>query len=211
MKKLVVALVSVLIAFGLQGNVKAAEQSLSTNTINYVVQSGDSMWKICNKFQVGVPEVIALNPQISNPNIINPGNILKIPNIDATKAIENEVIRLVNVERTKIGLPALKANWQICRVARFKAEDMINKNYFSHTSPTYGSPFDMMKNFGINFSAAGENIAQGQQTPAEVMKSWMNSTGHRQNILNTRYTEIGVGIAKSSNGSITWVQQFIQR
>lgn len=211
MKKIALALATVFLTFGFQGNVEAMQQPVGSNTINYVVQSGDSMWKICNKFQVGVPEVIALNPQISNPNNINPGNILKIPNIDATKAIENEVIRLVNVERTKIGLPALKANWQLCRVARFKAEDMRNKNYFSHTSPTYGSPFDMMKNFGINFSAAGENIAQGQQTPADVMKSWMNSTGHRQNILNTRYTEIGVGIAKSSSGVITWVQQFIQR
>ena len=211
MKKLIMSLLVILIALGMVGNVKASQQPSNVNTRNYVVQSGDSMWKICNKFEVGVPEIISINPQVSNPNNIYPGNILKIPNIDGTKAIENEVIRLVNVERSKNGLAGLKANWQLCRVARYKSEDMRDKNYFSHTSPTFGSPFDMIKNFGICFSAAGENIAMGQQTPSSVMTSWMNSTGHRQNILNTNYTEIGVGIAKSSNGGIYWVQQFIRR
>jgi len=213
MKRLIIILSSIFIALGLVCNtrVMAYQQTSSTTIINYTVQSGDSIWKICNKFQIGVPEVIALNPQISNPNNIIPGNILKVPNIDAIKAIENQVISLVNAERSKIGLAALKANWQLSRVARFKAEDMRDKHYFSHTSPTYGSPFVMMKKFGITFSAAGENIAMGQKTPSAVMTSWMNSPGHRQNILNVNYTEIGVGIAKSSSGSIYWVQQFIRR
>lgn len=127
------------------------------------------------------------------------------------KPEENEVIRLVNVERAKAGLPALKINTQLSKVARIKAEDMKNNNYFSHTSPTYGSPFQMMKNFGISFSAAGENIAAGQRTPAEVMKSWMNSTGHRQNILNSLYNQIGVGMAKGKDGKTFWVQQFIRK
>ncbi|MFP3361257.1 CAP domain-containing protein, partial [Planococcus sp. SIMBA_143] len=74
-----------------------------------------------------------------------------------------EVVKLVNVERSKVGLPPLKENWELSRVARYKSEDMINKNYFSHTSPTYGSPFQMMKDFGISYQAAGENIAAGQR------------------------------------------------
>ena len=86
---------------------------------------------------------------------------------------------------------------------------MINKNYFSHTSPTYGSPFDMMKKFNISYRAAGENIAKGQKTPAEVVKAWMNSQGHRENILNSKYTEIGVGVAKDSKGTLYWTQMFI--
>ncbi len=132
-------------------------------------------------------------------------------NSNAIKTMENEVVRLVNIQRSKVGLPALKVNLQLSKVARLKAEDMKNRNYFSHTSPTYGSPFNMMKRFGVSYSAAGENIAQGQRTAAAVMISWMNSPGHRQNILNKNYNQIGVGVAKGSNGSIYWVQQFIKK
>lgn len=121
----------------------------------------------------------------------------------------SEVIRLVNVERSKNGLAPLKANAELSKVATVKAQDMIDKNYFDHTSPTYGSPFDMMKKFGINYTAAGENIAYGQKTPAEVMNGWMNSSGHRANILNSNFTEIGVGVAKDKNGTPYWVQMFI--
>ncbi|MHC6179958.1 CAP domain-containing protein [Clostridium sp. JNZ X4-2] len=121
----------------------------------------------------------------------------------------NEVIKLVNVERSKNGLTPLKANAELSKVATAKAQDMIDKNYFSHTSPTYGSPFDMMKKFGISYTAAGENIAYGQKTPAEVMNAWMNSSGHRANILNSNFTEIGVGVAKDKNGTPYWVQMFI--
>lgn len=126
------------------------------------------------------------------------GKVIKKPDLSAIKANENEVVRLVNVERAKVGVAPLKANWQLSRVARIKCEDMRDKKYFSHTSPTYGSPFDMMKNFGISYRAAGENIAMGQVSPAEVMKFWMNSPGYKQNILSPNYTEIGVGYASGS-------------
>ncbi len=86
---------------------------------------------------------------------------------------------------------------------------MAKLNYFSHTSPTYGSPFDMMKQFGISYRSAGENIAKGQTTPQQVMQGWMNSPGHRANILNSSFTQIGVGIAKNSQGQLIWTQQFI--
>lgn len=178
--------------------------------INYTVQNGDSMWKIAVKYEVGVDEIIAQNKNITNPSIIYPGQVLKVPTINDVKALESEVIRLVNVERQKAGLPVLSANWELCRVSRYKSQDMINKQYFSHTSPTFGSPFQMMENFGIKFSCAGENIAYGQQTPAEVMTSWMNSSGHRSNILSPSYTQIGVGLAKNSNGVCYWTQQFIR-
>lgn len=175
----------------------------------YTVQSGDSMWKIAQKYQVGISEIIAANPEIKNPALIYPGQKIKIPVIE-TKAIESEVVRLVNIERAKVGLPALKENWQLSRVARYKSQDMINKNYFSHYSPTYGSPFDMIESFGIKFSAAGENIAMGQRTPQEVMNAWMNSPGHRSNILSPSYTEIGVGLAKDKAGRCYWTQMFIK-
>lgn len=178
--------------------------------INYTVQNGDSMWKIAVKYEVGVDEIIAQNKNITNPAIIYPGQVLKVPTINDVKALESEVIRLVNIERQKAGLPPLSANWELCRVSRYKSQDMISKQYFSHTSPTFGSPFQMIENFGIKFSSAGENIAYGQKTPAEVMTSWMNSSGHRSNILSSSYTQIGVGLAKNSNGVCYWTQQFIR-
>lgn len=116
---------------------------------------------------------------------------------------QSQVVSLVNAERKKAGLPALKSDALLTKVAMAKAKDMDENNYFSHTSPTYGSPFDMMRQFGVSYSYAGENIASGQKTPQEVMNAWMNSQGHRENILNKNYTKIGVGYV---NGE--WVQEF---
>lgn len=176
----------------------------------HLVQSGDTLWAIAVKYQIGISELIAANPQLKNPNLIYPGQKINIPSIDDIKSLENEVIRITNIERTKRGLIPLKANWQLSRVARYKSQDMVNKNYFSHQSPTYGSPFNMMENFGLKFSSAGENIAFGQRSPQEVVNSWMNSPGHRANILSSSYTEIGVGVAKKSNGTFYWTQMFIR-
>lgn len=176
----------------------------------YIVKPGDTLWKIAVANQTGLSELIAKNPQLANPNLIYPGNKINIPNMNDTRAAEAEVIRLVNIQRSKNGLQPLAANWQVGRVARYKSQDMINKHYFSHTSPTYGSPFNMMETFGIKFSAAGENIAMGQRTPAEVVNAWMNSPGHRANILNPSYTQLGVGLAKDSNGTCYWTQMFIK-
>lgn len=119
---------------------------------------------------------------------------------------ENEVIRLVNEIRVKNGLNALEADWELSRVARYKSQDMKDNNYFSHTSPVYGSPFEMIKHFGLSYKSAGENIAKGQTSPQAVVNAWMNSSGHRANILNKSYTKIGVGYVKSGN---YWTQMFI--
>ncbi|MCF2648255.1 CAP domain-containing protein [Niallia circulans] len=118
------------------------------------------------------------------------------------------VIDLTNAERKKQGLPALQAYPELNNVADMKAKDMNDKGYFSHTSPTYGSPFDMMRDFGITYQSAGENIAQGQPSPEEVVKAWMNSEGHRANILNDKYTHIGVGF---DEGGYEWVQMFVKK
>ncbi|WP_027626789.1 SafA/ExsA family spore coat assembly protein [Clostridium lundense] len=178
--------------------------------LTYTVQSGDSLWKIAVKNQVGISELIAENPQLKNPSLIYPGQKISIPNMQDVKTQESEVVRLVNIERSKNGLPALKENWEVSRIARYKSQDMINKSYFSHTSPTYGSPFTMMESFGIKFSAAGENIAMGQRTPQEVVTAWMNSPGHRSNILSPNFSQIGVGLAKDKNGICYWTQMFIK-
>lgn len=178
-------------------------------TINYTVKSGDCLWKICYKYQVGVSDVIKANPQIANPNVLNINQIVKVPNLASVKTVENQVAVMVNSERAKAGLKPLTLNWQLSRVARYKSQDMIDKNYFDHTSPTYGSPFTMMTNFGIKYMSAGENIAYGQQTASAVMTAWMNSAGHRANILSANYSQIGVGLALKSDGTCYWTQQFI--
>ena len=132
-------------------------------------------------------------------------------NINGFSKEQLEVLNLVNKERKANGLKPLTLNKELSNVANIKSRDMIEKGYFDHTSPTYGSPFDMMKKFNISYNTAGENIAMGQKTPSEVMNSWMNSSGHRANILNSTYTELGVGIQKDSNGTIYWTQMFIGR
>lgn len=176
----------------------------------YTVAGGDSMWKIAVKYEIGVSELVKANPQIKNPSMIYVGQKINIPEASPLQSLENEVARLVNVERANRGLQTLTINWQLSRVARYKSQDMIDKNYFSHTSPTYGSPFQMMEDFGLHFSAAGENIAYGQRTAQEVMNAWMNSPGHRANILSPSYTEIGVGAAKKADGTLYWTQMFIK-
>lgn len=200
MKKLLASAVIVLgIGAALGGTAGAA--------VTHKVVSGDTMWKIANKYEVGLSEIRNANPQIANPNLIYPGQVLTIPGIDSTVlSYENEVIRLVNEKRVENGLKELKADWQLSRVARYKSQDMKDNKYFSHTSPVYGSPFEMIKNFGISYRSAGENIARGQATPQAVVNAWMNSSGHRANILNSSYTKIGVGYVQSGN---YWTQMFI--
>ncbi|MFC0333023.1 CAP domain-containing protein [Paenibacillus sepulcri] len=115
----------------------------------------------------------------------------------------SQVVTLVNQERSKAGLSSLQSDALLTKVATAKAKDMYDNNYFDHNSPTYGSPFDMMKQFGVSYNYAGENIAKGQRTPQEVMTAWMNSAGHKANILGANYKKIGVAYY---NGE--WVQEF---
>lgn len=124
-----------------------------------------------------------------------------------TSNIESEVLRLVNIERTKEGLSPLKISNELSSVANKKSQDMADNNYFSHTSPTYGSPFDMMKQFGINYTSAGENIAQGYSSAESVMNGWMNSPGHRANILSSNFGTLGVGYV-NKGGTTYWTQMF---
>lgn len=119
-----------------------------------------------------------------------------------------QVIDLTNEQRKQNGLPALQADSKLSGVAQKKSVDMSQNSYFSHTSPTFGSPFDMMRDSGVSYKTAGENIAQGQPTPEAVVKAWMGSPGHRKNILSPDFTHIGVGYDASGHH---WTQMFIGR
>lgn len=201
MKKRYVMLASAALAASLlAGPARAA-------SLSHTVAPGDTMWKLAVQYQVGTSEIIQANPQIGDPNLIYPGQVLQIPQLDSSVvSYEAEVIRLVNAIRQKNGLRPLTANWELSRVARYKSQDMLENGYFSHTSPTYGSPFQMIRAFGLTYRSAGENIARGYASPQAVVDGWMNSSGHRANILNASYTQIGVGYVAQGR---YWTQLFI--
>ena len=176
-------------------------------SLSHKVVRGDTMWKLAVQYQVGTSEIIQANPQVADPDLTYPGQILQIPQLESTvSSYESEVIRLVNEIRQQNGLRPLAANWELSRVARYKSQDMRDNGYFSHNSPTYGTPFQMLSAFGLSYRTAGENIAKGYASPQAVVNGWMNSSGHRANILNASYTQIGVGYVSGGN---YWTQLFI--
>lgn len=157
----------------------------------------------CTDCDTNTAEEIPATPVISEtPQQTQPSE----STVNTLSDYENQVIQLVNQYRNQNGLASLQANAELSKIARIKSQDMKDKHYFDHTSPTYGSPFDMMKQFGIQYRTAGENIAMGQKTPEAVMNAWMNSEGHRANILNSSFTQIGVGYIADGN---YWTQMFI--
>jgi uncharacterized YkwD family protein len=129
---------------------------------------------------------------------------------EGISAEQSKMLELVNAERAKAGVKPLTWDANIAKVAYVKAKDMVDNNYFSHTSPTYGSPFDMMKNFGIQYRTAGENLA-GYSSVEGAHNGLMNSDGHRKNILNPNFTHIGIGIEKSPRYGYVFVQMFVGR
>lgn len=198
------------------------------------VQRGDSMWRIAKRYNVPFAKILILNKHFRNQHLIHPKDEVQLPDGStgtstddasagdsagsgsADKPTQAEmtqaeaVLKLVNAERAKAGVPALTLSQKLTDIANTKAKDMADKNYFSHDSPTYGSPFDMLKHFGVSYTYAGENIAAGQKSAEEVMNSWMNSSGHKANILNKNYTQLGVGFYRGGQYGTEWVQLFIK-
>ena len=120
--------------------------------------------------------------------------------------VAQTLLQLANRERTTRGLTPLQMDSQVTSVATTKSQDMVAKNYFSHTSPTYGSPAQMLTRFGVRYTSYGENIGQGTDA-ARIHSMWMASTAHRATILNPRFTHVGIGTA----GTYTATQLFISR
>lgn len=186
----------------------ALTMALSTAGFSYASTTAGST---CTKnVSVWLDKICSSTGNIGNAgNTENSGNA----NEDATGSVvsgsmTSQVVTLVNKERASNGLQSLASDSQLAKLAQMKAEDMAKNGYFSHISPTYGSAFDMMKTYGVSYKTAGENIAKGQKTAQSVMNGWMNSSGHRANILKSDYTKIGVGYAKTSDGTTCWVQIF---
>ena len=123
----------------------------------------------------------------------------------------DEVISLVNEERRKVGAPELVKDHYLSQIAVIKASDFIQRDYFNHYSPYYGQPWDLAGLFGYRFTSLGENIAKNFFTPESVVKAWMKSPSHRENMLRFTYSNIGVGAVQSDNGEIYWVQLFTSK
>jgi len=117
---------------------------------------------------------------------------------DNFSAMQTEMLGYINADRSANGLAPLTLTKPLSDGAYLKSKDMAVNNYFSHTSPTYGSPFDMMKSLGISYSAAGENIAKNTSIKG-AYDAFMNSSGHRANILNTQFSNLGLGIYQKDN------------
>ncbi|MGO5113907.1 CAP domain-containing protein [Candidatus Avoscillospira sp. LCP25S3_F1] len=128
------------------------------------------------------------------------------PDSGSVSSLERQVVALVNQERAAYGLAPLTLSTDLSDGARLKSKDMRDNRYFDHNSPTYGTPFEMMRTLGITYRSAAENIAMGYRTAEAVVNGWMNSAGHRANILSDKYTEIGVGHVDGY-----WTQWFVNR
>jgi uncharacterized YkwD family protein len=188
----------------------------------YVVGSGDTLWSIGKQYGESSTQIMQENHLSSSNLSVGQALLLHVQKQTSSSQTAQtqqsslitpqvqQVVNLVNQERAKNGLKPLTIDMKLTQMAHDKAVDMRDNNYFDHQSPTYGSPFDMMNKYGITYSYAGENIAAGQQTAQDVMNSWMNSSGHRANILNPNYTEIGVGFVQGGQYGTEWVQEFIK-
>lgn len=208
----------------------------SVSSAQCTVQHGDSIWNIAQRYKIPFSKMMELNRHLHNPHLIFPQDKIEMPQYaehgTGTSTNENSqsddiqhgnkeptdhettsqaeaVLKLVNAERSKQGLQPLTLSSKLTNLATMKSKDMADKGYFEHTSPTYGTPFQMLQSHGVHYSSAGENIAAGQQTPEQVMNSWMNSSGHRANILNKSFTEIGIGYYQGGNYGVYWTQLFI--
>lgn len=156
------------------------------------------------------PGTPAGSGETGNAGPAQPGNTTEPDGeIDVTVE-EMKMLELINKERVAAGVAPLKMDNELVKIARLKSQDMIAKNYFDHNSPTYGDPFTMMKNFGIKFGYAGENLA-GNQTADKAHEALMNSPGHRRNILNPNYTHVGIGIMKGGPYGKMFTQLFISK
>lgn len=142
-------------------------------------------------------------PNTDRPNTDKPNTNLPSQN---TSQFAQEVVRLVNVERQKAGLSSLSMNTNIQKAAQVRAKEQ--EQSFSHTRPNGSNFSTVLAENGVNYRGSGENVAWGQKTPQAVMNDWMNSPGHRANILNENFTSIGVGYYQSSNGTSYWAQLF---
>lgn len=184
---------------------------------HYIVRDGDSLWEIAQKFRVELPHIIQLNPQINNPHLIFPGEIINLSeHRDHDKIIfltteENALFEITNAKRNSLGLKPLQIDQELSSAARRKSIDMKAMNYVSHNSPTYGDSTSMLKAFQIPFKTVKENIGAGAGTAREMFSVWMKSSVNQANVLDSKITHIGIGYIEGGHHGHYWTVLFIQK
>lgn len=187
------------------GNDSEVIQTVDKGTLLNAVGKSDSWYIVrTENNQIGTVSENDVEP------VIDDFKDTQIQGVVRLTAEEQQLVTLVNQERSKANLPPLTVDMDIARVARIKAKDMVDNNYFSHNSPTYGSPFDMLKNHGIKYLHAGENLA-GNSSVESAHQALMDSEGHRKNILSPNYTHIGIGAQDSNRYGSIFVELFISK
>ena len=228
MKKIISGILSVVLAFSISLTTFAQSPNTKVYPANVTYKFIDIktfsplkiLFKLFNcdfgtmpeveKPQVPLPPVEDEKPQVPLPPVEDENDKEDDDTIISASEFELKVLDLVNNERAKHGLSPLVWDEASANVARMHSKDMAQRNFFSHTNPDGQSPFDRLKNHGISYSYAAENIAAGQETPESVVTAWMNSDGHRKNILNKSMTKLGVGYYQSESGyKHYWTQCFI--
>ena len=182
----------------------------SSNSSNNCSQA-DQLWNLLQNWKCDwviqnpcKPETPSQKPETPSQKPDNPS---QEPEEDEEMSFTEQVVQLVNEERAKVGLNPVTIDDGVTAAANVRAKE--TKTSFSHTRPDGTSCFTALKEQNVNYRGAGENIAWGQKTPEAVMEAWMNSSGHRANILNEKFTKIGVGLYQDSNGRNYWAQMFI--
>ena len=196
----------------------ASAAPVKTECAISVVSCGEELsetWKdLCNKIANGnwsdcpvlpLPgESLPTLPGGDQPETDKPGT--SEPDAEENLSFAKQVVNLVNEERAKAGLSALVLDETLASAAMVRATEI--ETSFSHTRPDGRSFSTILSDMGIQYHRSGENIAWGQQSPETVMEGWMNSKGHRANILNPNFTKIGVGYRKNAAGRTYWTQLF---
>jgi uncharacterized protein YkwD len=184
---------------------------------DYRVEQKDTLWEIALRFQRDLQEIINSNPQIENPDLIFPGEVIIIPDHGKKIAMpkmdqnENKLMRLANEKRRELRLKPLSVDLKLNGAAKKKSLDMMKLQYVSHNSPTYGNPTEMLRNQQISFRTVKENIGAGYKTADEMFDAWMNSAVHRENILNKKATHIGSGYSQGGLHGHYWTIFIVEK
>lgn len=209
MKRVATYIICICLLFSPKGRVSAESQ--------YVVKNGDTLWNIALINGIELFSIIKSNPQITNPHLIFPGQIITVPNLKKTENTESlspnerSLLMLTNSKRTNARLKPLKVDFSLINAARKKSIDMLEKGYVSHISPTYGDSRNMLKTFQIPFEKVRESIGAGNGSAEEIFSIWMNSSVNQAILLDKQSTHIGVGYAEGGLHGHYWTVLIIQR
>lgn len=181
----------------------------------YQIQQGDTLWKISIRHHIPLERLIGENPQLGDPNLIFPGEIIFLPaspRIPQEQLSERDkLVKIVNEERVRSGLQPCKFDATLSKVAEKKAIDMRKRQYIAHKSPTYGNPTEMVRTFRIPVRLIRENIGAGEEYAQDIFETWMASQIHRENLLEKRATHIGIGYSKGGLHGHYWTIFLIEK